>query len=131
MLKFLFGEKKPAASEPVKIVYVSTDRAVVEVGKMLNEVRESVAAKNHFMQWARGETGWPSPARMFEDALKNGKFHLSSYHYGSVWPTDEGLIAQFKRAAAQAGFNVEFYISDSEGPEANTFHLIITPMNNT
>ena len=115
-------------SEPSpQVIYVSAERAAVEMRKAWQLVNQEVAVKNHFVQWATGKIGWPGPEALFAEAMAKGRASISGYYHGSIWVKDEELLALFTRAAKMAGFKTEFHISDSEGPEADTFYLTVMP----
>lgn len=108
-------------------VYVSPERALHELRGESHELRKTISAKQHFIDFVAGKHG-DNPEVLFRTAVETGSAQLSGYEFGQIWQTDADCFKAFRRAAEKAGFRVSYRQIESEGPEANRFVINVTPM---
>ena len=113
---------------PAKILYVSPHRGKIELASVYDHCAKYTKSHNHFMEWYKGNTGWPKPEDLFTKAFERGEAKITGYVFGDVWTMNPELRKLFADAARRAGFVAEYVVHGSDGPEADTFSLIVRPM---
>lgn len=111
-----------------KVLYVSPYRGRVELAEVYNHCAKYTRSHTHFMEWYRGNTSWTKPDDLFTEAFERGEAKITGYVFGDVWTMHPDLRQMFADAARRAGFTAEYVVHGSDGPEADTFSLIVRPM---